>query len=160
MAALWERAERLSDGPAERICQEDVFFFTPNGRLKLRILAADKGQLVYYEREDCAGPKESRYLVCPTAQPEALRALLGEALGVRGVVRKERHLFWAGNTRIHLDRVEGLGDFVELEVMLEEDQTAAEGEARARELMAALGIGAEQLEKVAYIDLLERCPSG
>lgn len=156
VAALRERAERLSDRPVEVMTQEDVFFVVPAGRLKLRILAPDVGQLIYYERQDRTGPKESRYLVYPTAQPQLLQALLSVALGVRGVVRKQRELFWAGNTRIHLDRVEGLGDFMELEVMLEEGQATAEGKARARELMDALGVGAEQLEECAYIDLLER----
>jgi len=156
LATLRARVERLADRPVERIRQEDVFFFTARGRLKLRLLAPDSGQLVYYEREDSAGPRPSYYLVYPTAQPLLLRALLSAALGVRGVVRKERLLFWAGDTRIHLDRVEGLGDFVELEVVLEEGQSVAEGKARADELMAALGIRADQLEEGAYIDLLER----
>lgn len=156
LAALRARVERIADRAGELIRQEDVFFFAPKGRLKLRILAPDAGQLVYYEREDSAGPKPSYYLVYPTAQPLVLRALLSAALGVRGVVRKERWLFWAGDTRIHLDRVEGLGDYVELEVVLEEGQPVAEGKARADELMAVLGIGAEQLERGAYIDLFER----
>lgn len=156
LAALWAQVERIADRPGELIRQEDVFFFTPKGRLKLRILALDAAQLVYYEREDSAGPRLSCYLVYPTAQPLVLRALLSAALGVRGVVRKERWLFWAGDTRIHLDHVEGLGDFVELEVVLDEGQSMAEGEARAAELMAALGIRADQLEEGAYIDLLER----
>lgn len=157
LEALRERAERLSDRLVEVIRQEDVFFVVPAGRLKLRVLAPDVGQLIYYEREDRAGPKVSKYQVYPTVRPQALQVLLTKALGVRGVVRKERSLYWAGHTRIHLDRVEGLGEFVELEVMLEEGQTAADGETRARELMAALGVRADQLEEGAYIDLLERC---
>jgi adenylate cyclase class IV len=61
-----------------------------------------------------------------------------------------------GNTRIHLDRVEGLGEFLELEVVLEPGQPTEEGTQRARELMERLGIGDANLVDVAYIDLLER----
>jgi len=72
------------------------------------------------------------------------------------VVRKVRTLYLAGATRIHLDRVEGLGDFAELEVVLEPDQGSASGRATAAELMSALGIDERDLVEAAYIDLLER----
>jgi predicted adenylyl cyclase CyaB len=84
-----------------------------------------------------------------------VRNILAAALGVRGVVRKRRTLYFAGSTRVHLDEVEGLGDFAELEVVLESGQDAADGAATALQLMQQLGIGAAQLIDKAYIDLLE-----
>ncbi|HOZ23053.1 MAG TPA: adenylate cyclase, partial [bacterium] len=63
-------------------------------------------------------------------------------------------LYWCGRTRIHLDRVEGLGSFIELEVLLAEGESAAAGEAVARELMHKLGIRDDQLVDGAYLDLL------
>lgn len=45
-----------------------------------------------------------------------IQAVLSDALGVKGEVRKERRLFMIGQTRVHLDQVEGLGHFMELEV--------------------------------------------
>lgn len=148
--------EALSDTPCAVIPQEDTFFHTSQGRLKLRVLAPDHGQLVYYQRRDAAGPKRSDYLISTTGEPDALKAVLAAALGVRGVVRKQRHLYLVGNTRVHLDHVEGLGTFVELEVVLGPGQTEEEGQAIATGLMAELGIREADLIKGAYIDLLQQ----
>ncbi|MEN6334834.1 MAG: class IV adenylate cyclase, partial [Phycisphaerales bacterium] len=86
--------------------------------------------------------------------PDGLQNALSLAPGVRGVVRKRRTLYLIGPTRVHLDRVEGLGDFVELEVVLSEGQDVAEGLVTARRLMTQLGISEDQLVDKAYIDLL------
>ena len=156
MAGLRARAEALSDTPVQVIPQEDTFFHTPKGRLKLRRLQPDQAQLVYYERPDQDGPKRSNYQIYETGNPEGLLAALSLALGVRGVVRKTRYLYLAGQTRIHLDDVEGLGQFMELEVVLRDGQTDAEGKAIAEELMTRLGVREEDLLEGAYMDLLEQ----
>ena len=103
---LRERAEQLSGSPGELLVQEDTFFNVPNGRLKLRVEGAENGQLIFYEREDLAGPKSSHYLIARTPSPDTLRSVLAAALGVRGTVRKRRTLFLVDQTRIHLDDVE------------------------------------------------------
>jgi predicted adenylyl cyclase CyaB len=126
----------------------------PTGRLKLRILGDRHGELIHYHRSDVAGPKTSNYTIAPTSDPAALKAILTSALGVIGVVRKRRRLYRIGQTRIHLDEVEGLGQFVELEVVLRSDQTEDEGTRIARHLMDRLGIAGDQLVEGAYIDLL------
>jgi adenylate cyclase class IV len=71
-----------------------------------------------------------------------------------GRVRKTRLLLLAGSTRIHLDRVEGLGDFLELEVVLRDDQTESDGRSFAQALLARLGVAPSQLIAGAYLDLL------
>jgi predicted adenylyl cyclase CyaB len=154
--ALQQRAAALSDTPLELIPQEDTFFNVPHGRLKLRQLAPNRAQLVYYERPDREGPKHSNYFIFETDSPEALKQVLGLALGVRGVVRKVRRLYLVGQTRIHLDDVEGLGTFMELEVVLRPDQTDEDGQAVARALMEQLGIQEPDLLEGAYMDMLER----
>ena len=156
MVGLQARAEAISDTPVRVIPQEDTFFHTPNGRLKLRQLQPDQAQLVYYERPDQDGPKRSNYHIFETNDPQGLKTALRMALGVRGVVRKTRYLYLAGQTRIHLDDVEGLGQFMELEVVLREGQSDAEGQAVAEDLMARLGIHKEDLLEGAYMDLLEK----
>ena len=148
-------AEKLSGLPCTVLSQEDTFFHSPQGRLKLRVLAPDRGQLIYYERADAAAPKRSEYFVSPTDDPAALKAVLAPCLGVRGVVRKRRSLYMVQNTRIHLDEVEGLGSFLELEVMLGPGQSEEEGQTIARELMASLGVEASDLVEGAYMDLVE-----
>jgi predicted adenylyl cyclase CyaB len=153
---LRQLAETLSDTPCVTLLQEDTFFNTPGGRLKLRSLAPDQGQLIYYVRDDAAGPKRSNYVISTTTEPDALKAVLAASLGIRGVVRKQRLLYMAGNTRIHLDEVQGLGDFMELEVVLLPGQSEQEGQATAVEIMEKLGIKDSDLVEVAYIDLLEK----
>jgi predicted adenylyl cyclase CyaB len=155
LARLRQRAAALTDTPVQVIPQEDTFFNTPRGRLKLRQLAPGLAQLVFYERKDSAGPKRSDYIVAVTSEPEKMKAALAAALGVRGVIRKKRSLYILGQTRLHLDEVEGLGEFMELEVVLQPGQTDAEGQAIARELMVKLEVQEADLLECAYMDLLE-----
>ena len=153
--AIRSRAEGLSQTPVQVIPQEDIFFYTPKGRLKLRLLGPDQAQLVYYERPDRDGPKRSDYRIFETSDPENLRTTLALALGVRGVVKKVRYLYRVGQTRVHLDDVEGLGRFMELEVVLRAGQSDAEGQIIAEELMKKLGIEKDDLLEGAYVDLME-----
>jgi adenylate cyclase class IV len=153
--ALTPRAEALADqGPIE-IAQDDTFFACPGGRLKLRAFSAAAGQLIFYRRADQAGPKESFFLISPTSSPDTLREALTLAYGQVGRVRKHRTLFLAGRTRIHLDRVEGLGDFLELEVVMADGEPAQAGVEVAHGLLARLGIAPGQLVERAYVDLLD-----
>jgi predicted adenylyl cyclase CyaB len=149
------RAEQLSDTPCQVIPQEDTFFSCPHGRIKLRELAPQHGQLVYYQRQDVTGPKHSEYKIFETDNPSGLKLILAEAYGVRGVVSKIRYLYLVGQTRIHLDDVAGLGKFIELEVVLQSDQTDEQGQAIAEDLMRKLGIQDVDLIDSAYIDLME-----
>ena len=151
------RAEKLSDVPVQVIPQEDTFFNTPQGRLKLRILA-DHAQLIYYTRPDQEGPKRSDYHITRSNDPENLKRVLELAYGIRGVVKKTRYLYLVGQTRVHLDDVQGLGQFMELEVVMGERQSDAEGQLIAEGLMAALGVERNDLLEGAYMDLLESSP--
>ncbi len=149
-------AAKLADqGPIE-IAQDDTFFRCNDSadRLKLRTFAPDRAELIFYRRANSSGPKESSYLITPTDKPDVLRESLTLAWGQAGRVRKQRRLFIVGRTRVHLDRVEGLGEFLELEVVLKEGETPEAGVAEAHALMAQLGIGADQLVQGAYVDLL------
>jgi adenylate cyclase class IV len=148
-------AQALSDGDhPQLIHQDDTFFDAPHGRLKLRVFGDGSGELIHYHRANGDGPKLSDYVLVPVAEPESLRLALTRACGLLGRVRKERILLLAGPTRIHLDKVEGLGDFLELEVTLHGDQTEADGTVIARDLMARLAIRPAQLVSGAYLDLL------
>ena len=153
--AIRRRAESVSDVPVVVIQQEDFFFNVPQGRLKLRILALDRGQLIYYQRADQGGPKRSDYEISETNDPNNLRRVLELAYGIRGMVKKTRYLYLAGQTRIHLDDVEGLGQFMELEVVLRDGQGDAEGQATAEGLMASLGVERSDLLEGAYMDLID-----
>jgi predicted adenylyl cyclase CyaB len=144
-----------SEGPTE-IEQDDTFFRCDAGRLKLRTFTDGTGELIFYQRANQTGPKESFYVRSPTASPDSLREALTLAYGCMGRVLKRRTLFLVGRTRVHLDRVEGLGDYLELEVVLGDAESTEAGVREARELMVQLGVDANGLVEDAYVDLLSR----
>lgn len=152
------RIARELGGPGEVLLQEDVFYGAPHGRLKLRQVhgaagVAARAELIAYSRPDAAGARTSEYLRVAVADPGALHAVLSAACGAGAPLRKRRLLFLTGQTRIHLDEVEGLGQFIELEVVLRPEQAAAEGVAIAEALGRRLRIEAADLIAGAYADL-------
>jgi len=153
--ALRRQAAAVSTSGPTLLTQRDTFYFVPKGRLKLREFADGGAELIFYERPDDAGPKVSSYVRVPISDPQSMSYLLDRMLGTRTVVSKRRELFMVGRTRIHLDDVEGLGSFMELEVVLGDDEADSEGEAIAAGLIEQLGIQPQNLIDKAYVDLLE-----
>lgn len=158
MAALDTRAALQARSGPVGLTQDDTFFPSPQGRLKLRVESEDGGplqaRLIFYRRPDQAGPKLSFYRMSSTADPDGLRETLDLAYGTLGRVVKRRRLYLIGRTRVHLDEVAGLGLFLELEVVLADDEPVEAGEAEALALMQTLGIAAEDRVETAYLDLL------
>jgi len=154
--AVARRAAAMADqGPIE-IEQDDTFFLCESGRLKLRAFSHESGELIFYRRPDQQSPKESFYVLSPTSAPDTLRQTLSLAYGQTGRVRKHRTLFLVGRTRVHLDNVQDLGHFLELEVVLKENESTEHGIREAHELMSKLGVEPPQLIEGAYVDLLAR----
>jgi predicted adenylyl cyclase CyaB len=151
--ALIPHVAAIAEAGAVEITQDDTFFGCERGRLKLRVFSPRSGELIFYQRGDSAGPKESSYWRALTSEPESLRECLRRAYGETGHVAKTRTLFMIGRTRVHLDRVVGLGDFLELEVVLEEGEPSEAGVREAERIMSKLGIATAQLIQGAYLDL-------
>lgn len=147
-------AALLADSGPEVIHQEDIFFPCDRARLKLRIFDAKQGELIRYERDDLAEVRCSRYSIARTSDPRTLLEILTRTLGAIGTVKKTRTLYLVGQTRIHIDQVEDLGDFLELEVVLRENQTEEDGKQIANQLLREFGIDPPDLIAEAYIDLL------
>lgn len=164
-AALADRAAaeaiaiRLSNSGPEIIHQEDFFFRCDGARLKLRIFSPDRGELIRYERSNVAEARRSCYLIARTPGPKALLKILSATLGLNGIVKKTRTLYLIGQTRVHLDAVEGLGEFLEIEVVLRPEQSEEEGRNLASALLAEFEIEQRQIVAEAYIDLLLRRPA-
>jgi predicted adenylyl cyclase CyaB len=155
LASVQRLALGLGAQEAALLRQRDTFFGAARARLKLRELGDGRAELISYRRPDRAETRGSDYLICPVADPDGLRAVLADALGVVGEVRKERRLLLLRHTRIHLDRVEGLGDFVELETVLEGIDDEA-GQAELGEIAAALALRPEDRVPVPYLELLRQ----
>jgi adenylate cyclase class IV len=136
--------------------QDDTFFNCTHGRLKLRSFSQQHGELIFYQRDDQLGPTESFYLRSTTNDPASLLETLRLAYGEAGQVVKKRNLYFVGRTRIHVDRVKGLGNFVELEVVLEDDEDVDIGIGEAERIMQQLGIEKSQRVEGAYVDLIRQ----
>ena len=154
VASMQPRVAAVSTAGPTEIFQDDTFFCCSAGRLKLRAFSDSSGELIFYQRTNQSGPKESFYVRSPTLDPASLREALRLAYGVTGRVVKQRTLYLLGRTRVHLDQVRDLGDFLELEVVLRDGESPEVGVHEAHELMARLGVGSAQLIEGAYVDLL------
>jgi homotetrameric cytidine deaminase len=132
--------------------QRDTYFRVATGRLKLREQEPGGATLVQYQRADGAEARESRYRLVPVADPAVLLAALDAALGTIAVVEKERHLLLWQGVRIHLDRVRGLGSFVELEGVAPADSDLVAEHERVAQLSTALEIGPERILRDSYAD--------
>lgn len=132
------------------IHQVDTYFRVPDGRLKLREKDPGSDELIFYRREDVAEARASDYYLAP-ATPD-LKPLLTEAFGVIAVVDKVRSLWFWENVRIHLDRVQGLGDFIEFEAVLSEDHDDADGHEKVTHLQKAFAL-TEPIQG-SYLDLI------
>lgn len=134
--------------------QTDTYFRAPNGRLKLR-QGDIENSLIHYARADQAGPKESVVTLCPLERGAPLGSVLEAALGIVVTVRKRREIWFVGNVKIHLDEVEGLGTFVEIEAIDTHCTLGREHlEKQCAELMALLGVRTEDLLERSYSDML------
>jgi len=138
--------------------QTDTYFATPKGRLKLRETAGFQAELIFYERDEEGADRASDYEVAHSNEPAALRGLLAASLGVLVTVRKRRTLLVLDGTRVHLDNVEGLGAFMEIEVRVQDgDDPARE---RLDWLRSELGLGWDECIRASYLDLtIERARS-
>ena len=131
--------------------QVDTYFRVLEGRLKLREGKIENA-LIYYQRPNEAGPKTSNVLLYP-ASP-GLKEILVTALGVLVAVEKRREISYLDNVKIHLDRVQKAGNFVEIEAAGDEQADRGALLAQCRELMEAFGIREQDLIAESYSDLL------
>ncbi len=137
------------------LVQRDTYFAGRHGRLKLREQGGAGDELIAYRRPDATAPAESGYVRAAAADPEALREALDAALGTVVVVAKRRRLFLWENVRIHLDDVDGLGRFVELEAIVAPDGSdLAVARAKLARLRDELAIEDDALVAEGYSDLL------
>jgi len=133
--------------------QTDTYFEVHHGHLKLRE-EDERAWLIYYERCPEAIARESRYFLLDVSDPVVMKDALAAALGVRIAVKKVRRLFLVRNVRIHLDRVVGLGDFIEIEAVAQSDSDLTDEHSFVRELQEALGIASSQIVEWGYAERL------
>ena len=136
------------------LIQTDTYFAVRNGRLKIREFGSGEAELIYYMRQEERGNRWSNYEVIPLMDGSRLKSILSKLFKIRVVIKKRRRLYLYKNARIHIDDVEGLGRFIEFEVIVNA------GKRQAREVYSELRklfrIEEASLIKYSYADLMER----
>lgn len=155
LVAARQAALRRGATSAGVLEQTDTYFHCANGRLKLRETSGWPAELIAYARPDRPDARASAYDLIPIEHSGPLKRGLARTLGVRVVVIKRRELLLWHNVRIHLDRVEGLGTFVEFEAVMSEGEDEATGHQRIATLADALQLRAEDCIATSYSDLIE-----
>ncbi len=135
--------------------QTDTYFNVASGRLKLRE-GTIENNLIYYERSNQAGPKDSHFNLVQIADAAGLKEILTRSNGIKVVVKKKREIYYIGNVKFHIDQVPGLGSFVEIEAgnKLASELTQQQLKEQCDFYLKEFGIQENDLVEVSYSDLL------
>lgn len=134
--------------------QIDIYFQVPQGRLKLRKGSIEQ-KLIFYQRNNQKGPKSSDIHLVPAAHPQKMQALLESALGTKVIVDKQREIYFIDNIKFHIDEVDELGSFMEIEA-IDKDGTIGEEklQQQCQKYINLFSIQEEDLIAESYSDLL------
>jgi len=152
-ALMRRRAEAIGFTMRATLDQRDTFFRVAHGKLKLRE-EVQGATLIHYGRVHQDALEVSDYEIVPVADPGPLRAMLVAALGVVAEVRKQRMLLLRRNVRLHLDRVESLGSFGEIEAVIAPGETPEFYRAEVGDLLTELEISPDNLIMKSYFELI------
>jgi len=133
--------------------QIDTYFRVPQGRLKVREGKIENA-LIFYARSNSARARRAKIEMTLLPRRNHLKAVLAKALGTRGVVDKRREIYFVGNVKIHLDRVRGLGRFVEVEA-ISRAGNLAEARKQALRFLKLFGIKPAEIVGLSYSDMKE-----
>jgi adenylate cyclase, class 2 len=134
--------------------QTDTYFNVPGGRLKLRE-GNIENNLIFYERNNQQGPKNSHFHMVKAHEPAKLKDLLTKSLGIKVIVEKKREIYYIDNVKFNLDEVPVLGAFIEIEAgNVLADLSAEELKAQCDFYMKAFNIKQDELVDISYSDML------
>jgi predicted adenylyl cyclase CyaB len=137
------------------VTQEDTFYAVPKGLLKLRCVEHEKAELIWYSRPDSPTIKLSSAQRYFTRDPDALGRVLAMGLFVHGELKKNRQFYTLGRLEIHLDHVRGLGHFLEIEVLLSDEETDEAGGKMVRDAIRMLNADHLKREGRTYLHALQ-----
>lgn len=134
--------------------QVDTYFNVANGRLKLRE-GNIENSLIYYERNNDSGAKESHFQLVNIPDAKGLKEVLSKSLGIKIIVEKKREIYFIENVKFHIDEIAGLGSFVEIEASdLYRNISKPELQRQCDFYLSELQIKNENLIPVSYSDML------
>jgi len=148
-----KQAEAIKYQFKATLLQRDTFFRVREGKLKLR--EEESGAwLIFYGRQDSRDLKLSSYEIVPIPEPEKTRNVMTQALGAIATVKKTRILMMRDHVRLHLDRVDGLGEFGEIEAVLGEHDDPERSRPAVNELLDVLDVDRKNLIAASYFEML------
>lgn len=134
--------------------QVDTYFNVENGRLKLRS-GNIENSLIFYRRIDKAEVRESEIFLEKLPPENNMKNLLSASNGVLVEVVKARRIYFINNVKFHLDTVEGLGEFVEIEAIDESGkQDVSLLQQQCSSYVELLGLEREDFLSHSYSDLI------
>ncbi len=134
--------------------QTDTYFNVSKGRLKLRE-GNIENNLIYYERTDQPGAKESNFQLVNVPDAERMKEVLSKSLGIKIIVEKKREIYFIGNVKFHIDEIAGLGNFAEIEASdMYKDISKEELQRQCEFYRQEFEIKEEDLLSVSYSDML------
>ncbi len=134
--------------------QIDTYYNVAKGRLKLREGNIENA-LIWYERSDFAGAKQSDILLYKHAPDVTLKQILEKLHGKKVVVDKKRKIYFVDNVKFHFDSVEGLGSFVEVEAIDKDGSIGIEKlRTQCDQYAAFFEISKEDFMEFSYSDML------
>lgn len=149
-----DRLRSLGIREENTMYQKDIFYHVPFGRMKLRNINNTQHELIIYFRHNAKSPKPSKYHRINTKHPGVINSILMHTFGIRGIVEKERLLFLQDNIRFHMDKVKGLGDYFEIEYVMNDCEVKDQAQEKVSLLLRMLDISDNQLISESYIDLI------
>lgn len=140
------------------LTQKDTYYNCEEGRLKTREINHETFQLIYYERPNFTKSKISNYKIKEIDQKELKeqKTCLTKTKGIKTIVNKRRELWIYKNTRIHLDKVKGLGEYLELETIIKNHKDLQQLETEHRQIINLLGLNSYSKIDKSYSDLLSK----
>lgn len=135
----------------QKQAQEDIYYKVNKGRLKLRIINGKTGNLIHYFRSNESRKRVSHYTIAETNTPAELNSVLSSLHGILIKVKKVREITIINNVRIHIDKVIGLGNYLEIEIIF---NSIKEARKRMDDLIDALELDGKKFITVSYSDLL------
>ncbi|CAN5649377.1 hypothetical protein BH10BAC5_BH10BAC5_03440 [soil metagenome] len=134
--------------------QTDTYFNCKNGRLKLRE-GTIENSLIHYNRADLEGPKRSDVKLIKIREASEMKSILSETNGILKTVIKRRKIFFIRNVKFHIDEIENLGSFVEIEAIDESEQfTENELLEQCNYYLSLFNIPKSDLLKKSYSDMI------
>jgi predicted adenylyl cyclase CyaB len=152
LCAAGKIARKIGAKRIEVLRQVDTYYRVKSGRFKLREINGLQSELIYYERSNRKGSRYSKYVVVPLSSTDSVKRLFEMIFDEVAVVKKIRTLYLYRNTRIHLDRVKGLGSFIEFEVLMKRGKRQAQ--AMMLFLRREFGIERDSIVAGSYRDLI------